>query len=382
VATYFLFAGKMDDEGCLSLGLDFSGHVVAPLQTRSFAEIKSLQKEARTIVVVPTEMASIHEVEFPWLGERKARAALPYALEEQLAQPVPTLHFAFDRSHYTNQRYLVVVLDKQYLEKLIQNLNDASLAFDAFTLDWFAVLPGQAVFTEKSLLVHDAFKGALDGELIKIFLTKHAADHEILQFDDSNPAYPYLEIYTKKEGSVELFIAQQLLKNTFINLLQGEFYRDATKDTAKFWYQLGGGAFLLWLVSLIMVNTIQLISLNKKIANFDEQIGVIYKEFFPDAQHVISPRFRITQLLKSSANLQNNSIWILLDKIAPALRENQLKVQQFRFQNQTLAMTLNAKNFEILENLQSRLIKAGIKVTQTQASSQDNQVLATLELNL
>lgn len=226
------------------------------------------------------------------------------------------------------------------------------------------------------------FKGALDGELTAIYLKTHALSSEVLLFNDSNPSYASLETAKRHDGSVFIYIAQQLIKNAFINLLQGEFYRDATKDNAKFWYKLSGVVLVLWLLSVITLNSLQLISLNKKIATVDAQIAVIYKEFFPDAQHVISPKFRITQLLKSSANLQSGNIWILLDKLAPALREYQLTVQQFRFQNQTLSITLNAKDFDILENLQSRLKKDGVKVAQTQASSQDNQVLATLELTL
>ncbi len=383
MATCFLFAGQLDESSCLSLSLDSSGQLAAPLQIRSFADIKTMQKDAHTIVVVPTEKASVQEVELPWLGERKGRAALPYALEDQLAQPVTALHFAFDKAHYRNQRYLVAVMDKQYLLDLTQRLSKAGISFDEVTIDWFAVMPGQAVFSQKCLLVNESnFKGAIDGELISIYLKNHALNSEVLLFTDSNPSHTSLETAQKKDGSANLYIAQQLLKKPFINLLQGEYYRDATKDNAKFWYKVSGAVLILWLLSVITVNIIQVIFLNKKITAVDGQIAVIYKEFFPDAQHVISPKFRITQLLKSATNVQSGSIWILLDKLAPALREYQLVVQQFRFQNQTLSITLNAKDFEVLENLQSKLKQDGVKVSQTQASSQDNQVLATLELNL
>lgn len=149
MTTCFLFADQLDENACLSLCLDPSGQVAAPLQMRSFAEIKDLQKDAHTIVVLPTEKASVQEVELPWLGERKGRAALPYALEEQLAQPVPSLHFAFDKAHYQNQRYLVVVMDKQYLLNLIKTVMEAGLLFDAVTIDWFAVMPGRPYLARK-----------------------------------------------------------------------------------------------------------------------------------------------------------------------------------------------------------------------------------------
>ena len=96
MTTCFLFARQFYDEACLSLRLDKNGEIDAPLSLRSFQEFKSLQRQSRTIIVLPTERSSLFEIELPWLGERKARAAIPYALEEQLAQNVATLHFAFD----------------------------------------------------------------------------------------------------------------------------------------------------------------------------------------------------------------------------------------------------------------------------------------------
>ena len=114
MATCFLFAQHFTDESCLSLRIDDLGQLEAPLERRSLDAIRALQVKANTIVVLPTDNSSLHYVELPWLGESKARAALPYALEEQVAQHVVTLHVAFDQQHYQNKQYLVVVIDKVF----------------------------------------------------------------------------------------------------------------------------------------------------------------------------------------------------------------------------------------------------------------------------
>ncbi len=105
VATCFIFTEVLNEDQCLCLRLDPNGQIDAPLALRSTSEVKALQMNARTIVVLPTQSSSLHEVELPLLGERKARAALPYALEEELAQNVTTLHFSFDQKHYKQNRY-------------------------------------------------------------------------------------------------------------------------------------------------------------------------------------------------------------------------------------------------------------------------------------
>ena len=100
MATCVLFIENLDAEGCFCLRLDALDEVDAPLQKRSPDDIRVIQENARTIVVIPTAAAGLHVFNLPWLGERKAREAIPYALEEQVAQPVTELHFAFDKAHY------------------------------------------------------------------------------------------------------------------------------------------------------------------------------------------------------------------------------------------------------------------------------------------
>lgn len=71
MATCFLFIHHLTENGCLSLSLDEQGQVVAPLLERSFSEIKSLQKNCQTILVLPTQLFSLHRINLPWLAEKK-----------------------------------------------------------------------------------------------------------------------------------------------------------------------------------------------------------------------------------------------------------------------------------------------------------------------
>ncbi|AHE66506.1 hypothetical protein Loa_00947 [Legionella oakridgensis ATCC 33761 = DSM 21215] len=71
-----------------------------------------------------------------------------------------------------------------------------------------------------------------------------------------------------------------------------------------------------------------------------------------------------------------------MDKLAHAFSSGQFVIEQLRFQNQVLSVTLLSKDFAALEHLQRRLQQTKVKVSQTQASSHEQQVLATLELRL
>lgn len=383
MATCFLFTQGFGEGQCLCLKLSSLGQVEFPLAMCSFEEIRTLQLNARTIVVIPTETSSLHQVEFPWLSERKARAAIPYALEERLAQDVSTLHFSFDRQHYQQGHYQVVVTDKGFLEDLIAKLDAAKLSFDLLTLDWFALNPDEICAMETVLLVRDSqFNGALSGELLDLYLTQQLENPPLLLFKDSDESFKKLS-GTIIDSLACVWIAQRLLEASPINICQGELAHDNQQYDLLFWYRAAAGIAGSLLISVLLLNAFHLHVLNKKIFSTDQKISVIYHEFFPDASQVISPKFRISQWLTAGfSNDDSAALWFLLDKLAGAYQQTQTTIEQFHFQSRVLSVTLITKDFATLEDLQQRLQLDKVKVTQSQAASQKNQVQATLELSL
>ena len=382
MATCFLFTQGFSEEQCLCLRLGALGQVEEPLAMRSIEAIRTLQLNARTLVVIPTETSSLHEVEFPWLTERKARAAIPYALEDRLAQEVSTVHFSFDRAHYQQGRYLVVATDKELLEDLISKLDALHLDFDAVTLDWFALKVDEICATETVLLVRDSqFNGALSGELLDLYLAQQA-ENPLLLFKDSAESFKKLS-GIPIDNVASVWIAQRLLETLPMNLCQGDLAHDNQQNGLLFWYRTAVGVAGALLISVLLLNTFYLHALNKKISNTDQKIAVIYREFFPDASQVISPKFRIGQWLAGGlSNGDTAALWFLLDKLAGAFKQTHTTIEQFHFQSKVLSVTLITKDFAALEDIQQRLQQDHVKVTQSQAASEKNQVQATLELRL
>jgi general secretion pathway protein L len=96
---------------------------------------------------------------------------------------------------------------------------------------------------------------------------------------------------------------------------------------------------------------------------------------------VISPKFRIEQLLKTDATAQQGAFWYLLEQLVQAVpHTKQVVIEQLRFQNQSIVVNLTSDTFATLESFENDLKKSSLQVTQTQASSNDKRVTATLEL--
>ncbi len=385
MAICFLFTQHLSEEGCLSLKLNQQGQIDAPLAQRSFAEIKTLQTSSQTYLVAPAEQFSFHKLPLPWLADKKARAAIPFALEDKLAQNFDTLHFAFDKNYYQNGEYLVVVADKTFLQELIKTFESFSLTFDILTIDWFALKANELAVLESSILVNDdSFQGALTEDLKPFYLEKTSGERTIYRFVDSNQSklnFRSFNISDIKESSY-IWLAQQLQRARPMNICQGELHHGSGQSKTRRLYQAAFGMSLLWLIAVITINAIKIHLLNEDIERVDAKIAVIYREFFPDAKQIINPKFRISQLIKSQHNAADSTFWSLLNKLGEILVGNEITVEQIRFQNQTLTITVATNNFGSLEDLQIKLQQNKVKVKQTQASTKDSQVVSTLELNL
>ncbi len=185
MATCFLFITSWPIETCLSLKID-QGAVVAPLAFRSVDEFKLLQAQAKTIVVLSTALVNLFTLTLPSLPEKKLRAAIPYALEDSLAQPVHELHVAFAKQ-LTSQPLLVVVMAKAQLADLCDHLHELELVFDSITLDWFALNEDEAWVSPSYLLVNSAdFKGAISTDMASFYENQVS---NVYVFEDSMPAF-------------------------------------------------------------------------------------------------------------------------------------------------------------------------------------------------
>ena len=374
----FLFSKHLDDSGCFCLKISQEGVLIAAPAQRNFAEIKTLQKECATLIIETAASSSILTLELPWLPERKARVAIPYALEDKVAQSVEELHFAFDKLRYQNNQYVIVVISKQRIQYLMHFLGEQEIEFDQITLDWFALSPQELCISESVLLINnDDFKGALSGELARSYIKKHPLN-EPLVFQDSEISID--DSLPKSQDFSYTWIAQKILKSKPMNLCQGEMLHGNTSDWIQKGYQLAGALCGLWLLSLLLVNALSLHFLNKKTDHIDQQIAAIYHEFFPEAKQVISPKFRISQLLGTNGSDAQTHFWFLLNQFAKVMNDNQMTIEELRYQNKTLSVTLISSDFASLEDIENKLKKLQLKVKQTQASTRDQHVVATLEL--
>lgn len=383
----FLFINSLQENSYLSLGLDSQGHIKEELTLRNADSIKTLQYNADTIVVLSTSLSSLHTVDLPCLVEKKAQAAIPFALEEKLAQNITSQHFAFDKNHYQDGKYLVSVIDKSFLRELIAKLNKEGIIFHTITLDWFALSPNEMAVCDDYLLINtETFQGALSQDLVSLYFSSSQYSSSNLScYHFSNKNSDLLQQTSLKIIKINEhyyhWIASRLQAINPLNLCQGEFEQGDLQQAVKRWYIAAFTMGFLCILAFILHHGTKIHSFHKEMHNLDTEIAHIYHEFFPQATQVISPKFRITQLLKTNQLSQQNNFWILLNALAKILNSDD-KIRQINYQNNMIMLTLALENFQRLENIQEALQKINIKVKQTQALMENHQIIGTLELSL
>lgn len=384
MACVFLFVEYLDDTGCMCVRLEDDASVSASLAHRTFAEIKTLQLGAHTVIVVPTTLGGLYRVDLPWLGDRKAREAIPFALEEQLAQKLQTLHFAFDKAHHQNNQYLVVVMDKPYLQDLIARLDEAGIMFHEITMDWFALHPHEILLAPSSVLLDvETYQGALSFDLAGVYLSKLADRSTVISFTDT-PAEWNRYASTLVDDPFLIWVAKRLQQESRLNLCQGEFKRSRQQEGySQRWLFILAGVAGLWLITALGVNIVNNIRLNHQLNLVDQDIAVIYRQFFPNSERVISPKFRITQLLHHDQGAsKTGTLWQLLDKFEKSIKLKDMTIERMDFKSQLLSVTLKARDFSVLDSLGERLKQANVHVAQKQATSHEKYVTAVMELRL
>lgn len=379
--NYFIIVNSLDEEPYKSFYYSIENPSELLSEGFSIEEIRELSKYNSVTLFLPTEKFSIHYVELPELKTSKALSVLPFALEDKLADDISLLHFSFS---YSQGYYQVAVCNKQYFQTVIDTFSGDECNIHKITLDWCALDINETWVTNKGLLVNQekGFNGFVAANGTNLYLAKASQELPILAFSDSLAELYPTASQTLNIPYTNLAIQRIAAKQKTLNLLQGEFL-PVKGNSSNSWIKATGVLVVLSIITWVIFSAYKLHYLKQEINKTDQQIAIIYHQYFPDAKQIISPRFRIEQHLKNQQSAGgDNLFWGLLNGLSSAFMQNQLTIKRLNFQNNNLQVTLITDNFNTLQSFQTALTNRQIQVKQLQASSEADKVLSVLELSL
>ena len=381
---------------------------------------KSASREV--IAFVPVSDIAIKRLTVPGSSQRAIRLAAPYMLEDELAQDVEQLFFAYSdiKNDEQGNNCFLAALERQQLENWQQWLADAGIFCKVIIPDAMA-LPvdsqnSTAVMLGEQILIRLGTWQVMSFETNAWpIVAKHLSSLSTHQNTNENVARADSEDdkADDKEGNSEVnrkILAYSTLSQVpneltveylpeelplallashhsrKFNLLQGEFQVKEKRSAASVNWLWVAGVACLALVLNFTLKGAELYRLSHQQSVVEEQIIASYKSAFPQTKRVkvSTVRSQLRQKLTEVGNSDNSAGFLpLLVKLEPALASvPEIKPQTLKFdgKRQEVRMQTIAKDYQYFEKLKVALEKAGLTVNLGAQNNQGDQISGSFSI--
>ncbi|MDZ7643654.1 MAG: type II secretion system protein GspL [Woeseiaceae bacterium] len=392
------------------IAVDSDGTRLGPPVTGPLGEARRDLGERRAIVIVPGPDVVSTSAEIPVKSGARLQAALPFALEESVAEDVEHLHFAAGRRR-ENGRLPVAIVSKARMAEWLERLAEAGIDPVRLVPEQYGLgrIPGTV-----SLLVDDDLVLANDGSDTDLAL-QHMTPGEALVVigalpednidaaehdgDDSSSDTPRHVLIYCTPGDDERYrhdwiALRQELDSVDVKLLpDGALPRmAATVATADGVNLLQGsygprteyrGLLAPWryaaalLLALLLVGTaakaVNYVALSREEAALREQFMTEYRQFAPGAPEVEDP-VRLVSSLRARAGGTAGTPQILLqalESLGTAMQTGiDARIDAISFRGGVADIRLNAANVSVLDDIRQRIDGSGRFSARIQSTDQ------------
>jgi general secretion pathway protein L len=364
-------------------------------------------------VLVPARDVLRTRADVPLKGGAKLQQALPFALEEQLAEDIDVLHFAAG-ARGEDGRLDVAAVRRDTLAGWLAALEAAGIVPQRVCSEADAVAPMPntatlAVQEDAAVLVEpdgtstamdaDAVEGVLalwlarrpaagDPEAVPLHLVAYGSPGALAPlepvWDELRPRVETLDVRVLAEGLLPR-LAAQAATAPGVNLLQGAYARRS--GVGAWWPAWRVAAALLAAFALLATAAalLELRALRREVAALDATIDQAFHYVFPDAGPIQDARAQLSsqlQLLGGQGGGASHEFLDTLRAVAQALSANGgARVEAVSYRTGTMELRLRAPNVEALDRIQQLVSQSGGLEAQIQsANAAGEEVVGRLQI--
>lgn len=371
----------------------------------SLAEAAVVAKGRRVRVCVPGAHTLLLHADLPTHNSRKIQQAVPFALEDRLAEDVENLHFAVGTRD--PRGYPTVVVTRAHMQTWLGELTTAGvtpteLVVDVLTLpvrehSLVMATDGEQIlvrFPDGSGMVMDrAMAPLLIQRQLELLPESQNCTHALVYAADESAqqaaaallAGLNLEIAYSHLGSGAIgLMADGLRAPQAINLLQATFGRRT--GVAEYWPHWRVAAILLAaLVAILIVQqAVSEVSLRRLSTAQQTQIAALFHQALPDVTRMVEPHVQMQRRLSqlTGGNGTATGLLPMLANVGTALQaQTGLQLQGFSYHAGVLQLQIQAGSITALDSLKSALAgNAGLQVQMDSVSSTGGQTTGRLTL--
>ncbi|MEN8175466.1 MAG: type II secretion system protein GspL [Pseudomonadota bacterium] len=373
-----LFAYPDDDTGSQLrwVALDANGDRVSGGQGTP-ADLAAQAGPRRLVLALPASLMSLAEAQVVAKNRKQLVRAVPYAVEDELAEDIEELHFAL--GPVRGGEVPVAVIARRRLEEILGSLADAGLQPAAVVPETLCLPRGGADWVlllgeRQAVLRTGDYSGyAMDPENVAELLAA-----ELAAFEDKPEDAPGIRVigdtglellpdsplasrfdYQQPDGTVLELLASACQLNERINLLQGPF--SPSNPIVELWGQWRVVLLLLGVAAVLYLGNVALDNqrLHAQKDEIHAAITDVFRDAIPDAKRLTKPevqmRNRLRTLREGSDDGRPGFLSLLAAAGGTLMPSDQTAVKRLRFRNGRLEIDIEARTIEQLEKIQEKI---------------------------
>ncbi|MFO1371278.1 MAG: type II secretion system protein GspL [Candidatus Competibacteraceae bacterium] len=352
----------------------------------------------RLLLVAPGEAVALHRASLPSRKRATWARAVPYALEEQLAEEVETLHFAFGNTLEGNL-LPVAVVSHATLRTWVGTCTQAGLTPFAILpeplllpwqdADWSVLLDGSRAIVRTNRWEGFTVERENLGMLLNLALTEagEAKPQRLRIWGDPPPEWAETGLETQIEDNpLEPLqvLASGYQPATVINLLRGHYHNPQAQLGR--WLRPWRTAAVLagvWLLAQGGMHVYEYGRLQRESVALRTAMEQVYRDAVPDATRIINPKVQLeTRLreLRPSGAGSGAFFELLYQGGQPLVNFPGVTLRGFNYRDGQLDLDLEGSSPAALDQLRQRFNQQSGLRTEVRTTQRDGQVESKVTL--
>ncbi len=352
---------------------------------------------ARVTLLVPSAEILLTRVTVPGKNRQRLLKAIPYALEDQLAADVETLHFALGRREDDGAMAVAVVSRKQmdgWVDELISaGISSEVTIPDVLAVPWSAdswsVLPiggdvlvrtgaqdGFAIEAENAFAwLSTALTDTGEEEHPPTSIHVYGGGEVVPELDELG-----VEVVRHEDGHTPMVLLSLGLEGrAAINLQQGPY---GTQERLSWYFRPWrpvAALLAVWVVLQGVQAVMDGVRLERERDALAAQVQTVFRDAFPDVKRVVNARVqmerRLKDLRKSHGSLQEDFLRLLVGGAGALRQVNGVEIKRMRYQNGRLDLDLVLADMSGLDPLRQALqAEGGLEANIVSAAAREGVV--------
>jgi len=388
------------------------GELTGKISSGPLSELSEIASGRTAIILLNSQCLHINQLQLPTQNMQKLLKAVPYAIEEFIADDVEDFHFVIAKNKH-DKSTSVVGINRGTLKNIIQVFQEANISIEKIIPDALCLAADDSEQWACLNFKNDSYlqTGITDGMVVSHDILDYIVSSKLGDEEHERPAK--ILLFSEQETTScfdmlkqDAVIAESdtelvnIVYNTHplvvfcgnykqaaaLNLLQNEF--KPRRKATGYWqhWRLAASLAAIWLILHLGLTGFQHAQLKQANTITEAKIEKIYKQSFPQSRKIVNPRVQMEQKLKElkgSAGGSNGGLIFLLAESFGTLSHDKesITLQSLTFRNNRMDIGLEGSNLQAVENLNKNLNNnKKIKSEITSSSSEKDKVKGNLRI--